>query len=113
MAGRVPQRPAYVDVLSVQKHDDPVIGRMAGQIEQAVQQVQQARSRVVVTADLAIGTNRVRHGLGRPVVGYTLTPTAASAAFAHAINTANTNPELEVWIDVIGAAQPGARLEVW
>lgn len=81
-----------------------------GAMGRAVQELQQQRSRDVVIADLIIGVNRVRHGLGREASGYTLTPTVASASFAHALDRAT---DLEVWINVIGAAQPGARIEVF
>jgi hypothetical protein len=82
-------------------------------VEQAVQQLQSPRSRDVVTFDLVIGSNHVRHSLGRDVVGYSLTATVADASFAHAIDATNPIPGREVWIDVIGAAQPGARIEVF
>jgi hypothetical protein len=47
------------------------------------------------------------------MAGYTLTPTVASAAFAHCLNRDNPRPDLEAWIDVIGADQPGAIVKVF
>jgi hypothetical protein len=113
MAGRRPQRPGAVDSLSIPPTGNTPTDRAFKRVEQAVQKVQAVASRAVVLMDLAIGRNVIRHGLGRSPLGYTLTPTVASAAFAHAIAADNPNAELELWIDVIGAAQPGARLEVW
>lgn len=80
---------------------------------QAVRDLQLVGKRVVVTANLVVGTNRIAHGLGRSCVGYTLTPTTANASFAHAINTTNPRPDLEVWITVIGVAQTAATIEVF
>lgn len=113
MAGRRAIAPPLVAVTSLTTVEDPATQRALDQVQTGLQRLQATRSRVVLTADLAIGTNVIRHGLGRAVVGYTLTPTVADAGFAHAIDLANTNPELEVWITVVGAAQPGARIEAW
>lgn len=113
MAGRVPQRPRTRSVVSVPTVDDPQTARSLREIEQAVQRLQLVADRDRITADLVIGTNKVRHGLGRDVFGFTVTPTVVSAAFAFALDTANPNPRLEVWITVVGAAQPQAKIEVW
>jgi hypothetical protein len=113
MAGRAVIRPGSVSVLSVAAVSDPATQRALEQTQDAVQALQATPKRVVVQADLVVGTNIVRHALGRRVNGYSLTPTVANATFAHAIDDANPTPELEVWIAVIGVAQPGARLEIW
>lgn len=114
MAGRRVQPPSPVQALSVQKHDDPVIGRMAGQIEQSIQDLQRKTPvRSVVTADLVVGSNHIPHGLERAARGYTLVATVADASFAHAVDTTNPHPERELWVSVIGVAQPGAVLEIW
>ncbi len=113
MAGRPVFAPSAVQVLSLHSVDDVKTDAALKLVGQAVAKLQRARARVVVTFDLAIGTNRIGHGLGRAATGYTLTPTVASAAFAHCINETATNPDLEIWIDVIGAAQPRARIEVY
>lgn len=113
MAGRKAIPPRAAKALSVPPVEDQQTMRAFRQVEQAVQQVQAERSRVAVVADLEIGQNRVRHGLGRKALGYTLTPTVADAGFAHALDVANPRPDLEVWINVIGAAQPSARIEVF
>jgi hypothetical protein len=93
--------------------DDLVTQRALEIVEGALQDLQAKRNRDVVTFDLVIGTNRVRHGLGRACAGYTLTPTVADRNFAHAIDTTNPRPDLEVWVVVIGADQPTAILEVY
>lgn len=113
MAGRAAQRPRAVQSLSVATVDDPATQRALEQTTEAVQRLQATRSRDVRTLDLAVGRNVVRHSLGRTATGYTLTPTVADATFAHALDANNPNPELEIWIDVIGVAQPDARVEVW
>lgn len=113
MAGRRVKAPPAARSLSIPPVEDQQTMRALKQVEQAVQLVQAARSRVTVTTDLAVGTNRIRHGLGRAALGYTVTPTVADASFAHAIDVSNPRPELEVWITVAGAAQPAARIEVF
>jgi hypothetical protein len=113
MAGRRVQPPAEVRAIAFGAVDDMATNRALGKFSDAVQALQAAALRVVVTQDLAIGTNVVRHGLGRAARGYTLVATVADAAFAHAIDDSNPSPDLEVWISVVGAAQPGARVEVW
>ncbi len=79
----------------------------------AVQNIQTQRNRDLVVADLVVGTNKIVHGLGRPCEGYSLTPKVANLAFGHALNTSNTVPELEVWIDVVGSSSDGARIEIY
>lgn len=113
MAGRAVQRPATRTALGAVQVDDPQVARALDVVTGAVQKLESARSRVVVVQDLVIGTNKVRHGLGRAALGYSLVATVADAAFAHAIDDTNPRPELEVWISVSGAAQPRARVEVW
>jgi hypothetical protein len=93
--------------------DDPQVDRAIASVRSSVETLERTRQRVVLTFDLVIGTNKVRHGLGRAVTGYTLTPTTASAAFAHAIDNNNPRPALEVWITVIGADQTGAVIEAF
>lgn len=112
MAGRrvTPQR--SVSSLSVPTPADPVVGHAVLQLEQAVNKLQATRERVVVTVDLVVGRNIVRHGLGRPCRGYTITPTS-TAAFTHAIALENPHPEREIWIDILSAGQAGARVEVF
>lgn len=114
MAGRALQRPAVVPALSVAAAGDPATQRALDQIADAVQRLQAQRSRAVIEdIDLAVGTNVIRHGLGRPVLGYTLVATVANAGFAHALDVTNPRPDLELWITIIGVAQSGARIEVW
>ena len=113
MAGRAAQRPAPRRTMGAVQVDDPQVARALDEVTGAVQKLEATRSRVVVAQDLAIGLNKVRHGLGRAAAGYTLVATVADAAFAHAIDDTNPRPELEVWINVSGAAQPRARVEVW
>ncbi len=113
MAGRktVATRPvAQVQVPAV---DDVATQRALDVLVGAVQSQQTGRQRVTITFDLVVGTNKVRHGLGRSCTGYNVTPTTADATFAHAIDKTNPSPQLEVWITVVGIAQPSATIEVF
>lgn len=113
MAGRriipIRARPQAV----VPSVDDPQVARAIDVVADAVQSLQQKADRVLVTADLVIGTNKVRHGLGRACRGYNVTPSVATIAFAHALNTTNPRPDLEVWISVVGSDMPKAQIEVY
>lgn len=114
MAGRriIPMRAAKLAVVPAVA--DVEIDRAIGAVADAVQELQARRERVHVVATLVTGTNRVRHGLGRPFAGYTITPTVANAAFAHALSsTKNPRPDLEVWIDVVNGPQANAAIEVY
>lgn len=113
MAARRPKRIRSSTTLTIVSTGDANMDRALSRVATSVQDLQSAANRVVVTQDLEIGRNVVRHGLGRRARGYTLVPTVADAAFAHAIDDANSNPDREVWITVVGTAQAGARVEVW
>jgi hypothetical protein len=70
--------------------------------------------RVTLRVDLALGINKINHGLGRKVVGASVTPTEASAGFAWCVLfDDNPQPERQVWIEVLGIPQTGAAVEVW
>jgi hypothetical protein len=113
MAARRAERPRSVLTTAAPRVADANTERALGAIRTSLELLQEAPQRDVVTFDLAIGTNKVRHGLARPVRGYTITATTVSAAFAHAIDTTNPRPDLEVWISVVGTDQDGAVIEVW
>lgn len=113
MAGRriVPTRP--VVGLQTPNVSEATTQRAIDVLTGSISALQAKRNRDVITANLIVGTNRVRHGLGRALSGYTLTPTTANAGFAHALDKTNPRPDLEVWITVIGVAQTGATVEVY
>lgn len=113
MAARRPIAPRPTAGLQIPNVQDATTQRALDVISTSVSRLEGRQSRVVVSFDLAVGTNKIPHGLGRKVQGYTLTPTVANAGFAHAIDTSNPRPDLEVWVIVIGVAQPGAILEVY
>jgi hypothetical protein len=113
MAGRRAQRPRSVERVTEIAVDDPQTDRAIAAVRTAVERLEEARQYDVLTVDLVVGSNKVRHGLGRPVVGYTITPTVADASFAHAIDRDNPRPQAEVWIDIVGVDQPAATLEVY
>ncbi len=113
MAGRKPQtiRPgAIIKTLSVA---DSATQRALDDVTDALENLQSKRQRDAFITSLIVGTNKIPHGLGRPVIGYTLTPTVADASFTHRIDRSNPNPEREVWIVVGGAAQPDATIETF
>lgn len=115
MAGRRAIVPRFRQVSQVPVVDSvESAARAVDIVADALDDLQSQRLRCAVSFDLTVGTNRVQHGLGRPYMGYTITPTAILASFAHALSTThNPRPDLEVWIDVIGAAQPDARIEIF
>lgn len=113
MAARRPKTIRAVPTLTIVPTGSDDTDRALSRVAIAVQELQSAASRVVVTQDLDIGKNVVRHSLGRRARGYTLVPTVVDATFAHAVDDTNSNPDREVWITVAGAAQPGARVEIW
>lgn len=113
MAGRRAERPASVAAVEAITVEDPTVDRALSAVRDAVGKLQTVRSRFVTTVDLIVGRNRVQHSLGRPCIGYCLTPTVADATFAHAIDLTNPHPDLEVWITVVGVAQLGARVEAF
>jgi len=93
---------------------DPAAQPQLTKVVEAIRALQQtALARNAVTVSLVVGTNKVQHGLGRAYVGYTVTPTFATVAFGHAVAPGNPRPDLEVWIDVVGSAQPNAVVEVF
>lgn len=112
MAGRRAIAAKPLGQLQTPSVEDATTQRAFEVVTGAVQELQTKRNRDVVTANLIVGTNRIRHNLGRACAGYTLTPTTANATFAHAIDKTNPRPDLEVWITVIGVAQTAATIEV-
>lgn len=107
MAGRAVVPPKFVAGLSVSDASSP--RQIADAVSELSRQARRDRRRV----DLVVGQNRIPHALGRAVEGYGITPTVADATFAHAIDQTNPHPEREVWITVVGVAQPAARIEIW
>lgn len=93
--------------------DDPQVSRALDALRTSVERLEGARQRAVLTVDLIVGLNKIPHGLGRAVMGYTVTATVASAAFAHAIDLTNPRPDLELWLTAVGIAMPGAVVEVF
>lgn len=95
---------------------DQVVGHEAStpdSIERAIAELgrlmPQIASRSQFVADLVIGDNRVNHNLGRLPKHVTLMPTVADATFAWAVTSMT---ERQLVIEVAGAAQPGASIEV-
>lgn len=113
MAGRRARPPRGKERTPAIEVKDEQTDRALTQIRLHLDKLDAARKRDVIEFDLVIGTNKVPHGLGRAAVGYTITPSVASAAFAHALNRDNPRPDLSVWIDVVGADQPNAIVEAF
>lgn len=113
MAGRRAKPPGGVErVVSVEVADTQT-DRALTRIREAIDRLDRAQKYDVIEFDLVVGTNKIPHGLGRPVAGYSLTPTVADPTFAHAIDRDNPRPDLTVWIEVVGVAQPKAILFVF
>lgn len=112
MAGRRVMRPAVVRGVEAVTVEDTTVDRAISVVRDAVSELQADRKRYTTTVSLTIGTNRIRHGLGRDCFGCVVTPTVASAAFAYAIDLTNPRPDLELWLTVVGTDQPNARVEV-
>lgn len=89
---------------------DVATDRALGELGVALSRVEARGQRSSTVVDLAIGANRVTHGLGRIPKGANVTPTVADASFAWAMTAAT---DRTVTITVIGAAQPGAGIEVY
>lgn len=105
-----PKRPPTRSTLVPGKVTDAATDRALDAVAAAVNRLEGQTSRSAVVVDLAVGTNKVTHGLGRTPRGANVTPTVADATYAWALTSAN---ERQVVITVIGAAQPGACVEVY
>lgn len=114
MSAQKPTRPRQRPQLStgtLMTADPQSVGRALGDLATA-QRAQDARvaDRVRVTADLVVGDNRVAHGLGRPAIGATVTPTTADASFAWALTGGDSRQAV---IAVVGVPQPRATVELF
>lgn len=90
---------------------DPAIDRVVGQLAVAINRNEAAAApRAVFQQSLALGANRISHGLGRRARGATLTPTVADATFAWSFGTDN---DTQAIVTLIGVAQPNATIEVF
>lgn len=113
MAGRKVRAIRPVSAIQVTAVEDEATQRAIDVLTVAIDDAR-SRPRVVIEdVDLAIGTNKIPHGLGRRVVGCHVTPTTASAAFAYAIDKTNPRPDLEIWLAVVGTVQSRCVVEVW
>lgn len=114
MPVRVPVRPRTRAALAPPRAADATTARALTAVAEHVQRMDRGGvlDRRVLTADLAIGANKIPHGLARRPRGYTITPTVADAAFAHALD-AGASDASWITINVTGAAQPGATIEVF
>lgn len=120
MTARRPNKPRPVPTLSLPRVAAPDTKSfdVSDAIQRAMQESEQAfrarelEGRLILEASLAIGRNKISHGLGRAPQFVLIQPTVASASFGWAVNLVdNPAPELQVWIDIIGADQP--RAKVW
>lgn len=93
---------------------DPGASRAIAEVERAIGLIERrAFQPVVLTGvDLALGTNKLDHGLGRPVVGAIVVPTALGGDWrVDVVN--NPHAARQVWIEISGVAQPGATVVVF
>lgn len=86
------------------------IARAVSDLAASVQAQEQRGGRQSLSADLAVGANRVNHELGRKPRGCSVTPTIADATFGWALTSATST---QLVITVVGTGQPGASIEVW
>lgn len=113
MPGRRSVPPKSRPSLATGAVEDVKTARAVDQMKTAVQQLQAGPAFDHIETDLAVGTNAVSHALGRDARHVSITPTIADATFAWALNTTdNPHPDRQVLIDVVGVAQPGARILV-
>jgi hypothetical protein len=91
--------------------DPASVSRHLSDLATAVQASERrAVDRVRVTVDLVVGDNRIAHGLGRPALGATVTPTTADATFAWALTGGDSRQAV---ITVVGVPQPRASVEIY
>lgn len=117
MAARAPQRPRVIrQIAAAQSSPDRATSAALDQVTAELARVGglAALDRQTVIVDLVVGLNKVNHSLRRAARGYTLTATVADATFAHALTTSgNSQPARQIWITVVGVAQPRAVIEVF
>lgn len=112
MAASVVKRPAVVVRVTAPTllGDDPALGRVVGQAVAAVGHLNdQASNTALVIVNLAVGMNRINHGLGRRARAAQVTPTAADASFAWGFTTDN---DTQAIITVVGVPQANAAVEI-
>lgn len=112
MAAQPPKRPATVSrLVQATLLDQPAVGRLlSDQADATTALEQQVKRRSVLIADLAVGVNRLAHGLGRKALGATVTPTVADASFAWSFSVDGDRVAI---ITVVGVGQPNATVEVF
>lgn len=90
--------------------DPMVTSRLLSQTASAVQQQgSQTSNSIIVVQDLAVGVNRINHGLGRRARAAHVTPTVADATFAWGFTTDN---DTQIILTVAGVPQPNAAIEI-
>lgn len=110
MPANAPQRPPTASQLVTHNTDDSPEGRAIQTIARSVTEIERRQvTRDIVVVDLTVGDNRIVHALGRRPQIVMVMPTDADATFAWACSTRD---ERVVVITVVGAAQPGAVVEV-
>jgi hypothetical protein len=113
MPARRSIRPRNVPGMKSTVLSDPTTSRAVGNVASAVSQLQgQPQFSPPIQANLVVGSNTVKHGLNRAPAWVGVTPSVADATFAWALNPQNPHPELQLLIDVVGVAQPGALILV-
>lgn len=92
-----------------QLQGDPTTSRLLSELGTGVQNLEgQQKTRSHCTVNLAVGANRIVHGLGRRAAGASITPTVADASWAWAF--AADGDRIAI-ITCIGVPQPGATVE--
>ncbi len=112
MAARRSIPPRSIDSLQTPSVEDKPTSQAIDAVASAVQKLQAKPGSVVVDFDLAIGTNKIPHGLGRACRGYTITP-STTTAFTHCLDNTNPRADQEIWITIATAAQLKAVVQIF
>jgi len=113
MPGRKPVRPRSVERVVSTSVDDPETSRALDELAAAMGKLQERpTSQVITDVDLVIGTNVVRHGLGRAPKFVDVMPTVLDASFAWRHDTNQPHLDRQVLIEISGVAQPNAAVRV-
>lgn len=111
MPATKPTRPTARPMLSPRDVDADDMPRAFDEVQRALSRLEmRVKDRAYVVTDLAVGVNRINHGLGKVPVGASVTPTTADATWAWAVTDKSAT---QIEITTVGVAQTGATVEVF
>ena len=109
MSAKKPAKTPVGATSLTQRLEDPAVSRVISELTASVNALPQT-NRYHAVVDLAVGANRVAHGLGRIPAGAIVTPTVADATWAWALTSKDART---VVITTIGVAQDAATVELF